>query len=86
MKRWLSAGLVLALFLPSSAGGRDEAIRDRWFIISLGGAKVGSYHQLTRPDGDDPALIRTTDEMTIVLNRLGSKVTMISNSDSRGVD
>ncbi|HEX2695477.1 MAG TPA: transglutaminase-like domain-containing protein [Acidobacteriota bacterium] len=83
MKRWLSTGLALALFLPLSAGAGEPGARDRWFIISLGGAKVGYYHQLTRADGDDPALVRTTDEMTIVLNRLGSKVTMSSTSDSR---
>lgn len=83
MKRWLSAGLALALFLPLTVGGSENGTRDRWFIISLGGAKVGCYHQLTRADGDDPALVRTTDEMTIVLNRLGSKVTMSSTSNSR---
>jgi transglutaminase-like putative cysteine protease len=83
MKRWLSTGLVLALFLPLSAGRGEQEARDRWYIISLGGAKVGSYHQQTRADGNDPALVRTTDEMMIVLNRLGSKVTMSSTSDSR---
>jgi transglutaminase-like putative cysteine protease len=83
IKRWLSAGLTLALFLPLSAGGGEQKARDRWFIISLGGAKVGYYHQLTRAAGDDPALVRTTDEMTIILNRLGSRVTMSSTSDSR---
>jgi hypothetical protein len=80
-KRFLP-GLALLFVLPLSAAGLEQAPRDRWFIISLGGAKVGYYHQLTRADGDDPALVRTTDEMTIVLNRLGSKVTMSSTSDS----
>ena len=81
-KRFLP-GLALLFVLLSPAAGREPAPRDRWFIISLGGAKVGYYHQLTQADGDDPALVRTTDEMTIVLNRLGSKVTMSSTSDSR---
>jgi transglutaminase-like putative cysteine protease len=80
-KRFLP-GLALLFVLPLSAAGREQAPRDRWFIISLGGAKVGYYHQLTRADGEDAALVRTTDEMTIVLNRLGSKVTMSSTSDS----
>jgi transglutaminase-like putative cysteine protease len=80
--KWLSPGLALMVFLPLSAPGREPAARDRWFIISLGGAKVGYYRQLTRADGDDAALTRTTDEMMIVLNRLGSKVTMSSTSES----
>jgi transglutaminase-like putative cysteine protease len=80
--KWLSSVLALMVFLPLSAHGREQAARDRWFIISLGGAKVGYYHQMTRADGDNLALVRTTDEMMIVLNRLGSKVTMSSTSDS----
>jgi hypothetical protein len=79
-KHRLSAGLVLALFLPLFATGGKPGARDRWFVISLGGAKVGFYHQATGPDEDDPALVRTTDDMMIVLNRLGSKVTMSSSS------
>ena len=81
--RGLSSVLALAVLLPSSAGAGELGARDRWFIISLGGAKVGYYHQLIWADGKDPTLVRTTDEMTIVLNRLGSKVTMSSTSDSR---
>ncbi len=83
LKPWLSTGLALALVLPLTAAGAEQGARDRWFIISLGGAKVGFYHQATRPDGDDPSLILTTDELMIVLNRLGSKVTMSSTSVSR---
>ncbi len=82
-KKWLAPALALMVFLPLPATGREPATGDRWFIISLGGAKVGSYHQLTRADGDNPALVRTTEEMTIVLNRLGAKLTMSSTSDSR---
>lgn len=81
--KWLAPALALMVFLPFSAPVREHALRDRWYLISIGGAKVGSYHQLTRADGDDPALVRTTEEMTIVLNRLGTKVTMSSTSDSR---
>jgi hypothetical protein len=80
--RWLSSVLAFAAILPPLAGIGEPWTQNRWYIISLGGAKVGYYHQLTRADGDDPALVRTTDEMTIVLNRLGSKVTMSSTSDS----
>ncbi len=81
--RRLSTGLILAMALPVFATGGEQGAPDRWFIISLGGAKVGFYHQIVGPDEDDPALIRTVDEMLIVLNRLGSKVTMSSNSVSR---
>lgn len=81
--RRLSSALAFAALLAPLAGAGEQGARDRWHIISLGGAKVGYYHQLTRPDGDDPSLVRTTDEMMIVLNRLGSKVTMSSTSDSR---
>jgi len=74
---------MFALFLPLTAAGGEQGARDRWFIVFLGGAKVGFYHEATRVDEDDPALIRTTDELMIVLNRLGSKVTMSSTSVSR---
>ncbi len=70
------------MVLPVFAAGGEQGAPDRWFTISLGGAKVGFYHQAVGPDEDDPALIRTVDEMSIVLNRLGSKVTMSSNSVS----
>jgi hypothetical protein len=82
VNRWLSTGLILAMAFPVFAAGGEQGTPDRWFIISLGGAKVGFYHQAVGPDGDDPALTRTVDEMLIVLNRLGSKVTMSSNSVS----
>lgn len=81
--RRLSSALAIGAILAPLAGAGEQGARDRWHIISLGGAKVGYYHQLTRPDGDDPSLVRTTDEMMIVLNRLGSKVTMSTTSDSR---
>ncbi len=80
--RRLSSALALAALLAPLAIAGGQAPRDRWFIISLGGAKVGYYHETTRADRDDPALIRTTDETLIVLNRLGSKVTMAMTSDS----
>jgi len=83
LKPWLSTALMFALFLPLTAAGGEQGARDRWFIVFLGGAKVGFYHEATRVDEDDPALIRTTDELMIVLNRLGSKVTMSSTSVSR---
>ena len=81
--RRLSSALALAALLAPLASAAGQAARDRWFVISLGGAKVGYYHEMTRIDADDPSLIRTTDETMIVLNRLGSKVTMSTTSDSR---
>ena len=80
--RRLPSVLAFAALLAPFAVAGGQGARDRWFIISLGDAKVGYYHEMTRADTDDPALIRTTDEMMIVLNRLGSKVTMSTTSDS----
>ena len=83
LKRCFAAALVLVTILFPIAAQEKAGARDLWFVISLAGSKVGFYHQSVRMVAGDPAPVRTDDEMLVVLNRLGAKVTMSSSSVSR---
>lgn len=76
------AVLALGAALCPLAAGREAAPRDRWYAITLGGTRVGYLRQWTRPDESRPSLVRTTDEMRIVLNRLGTRISLVSTSDA----
>lgn len=79
----LAAFLVLAaLWLrPSSA---QTPISERWYVLTIGGQKVGYVHEEIRAvEAGGAAFTDTLSEMKVTLNRLGHKVETEMRSSAR---
>ena len=69
---------MFLLYLATALGALHAA--DRWWEIRIAGQPTGYQHLTTENlDGGD---VRTTEEMVIVINRLGSKVEVKSKTQS----
>jgi len=75
---WL-VGLILFIFWPIASAGLAA---EEWYSVQLGGQKAGYMFQNTEQTerGGRPQF-RTVSETKIVLNRLGSRVEMLSSAE-----
>lgn len=71
------AAILLLLFASFSAAA---AASEQWYVVSIGGEPVGSLQETHTDEG---ASLRIESRMTMVLNRLGSRVEMATGVITR---
>lgn len=73
--------LALAAFLLSLPAALAEPARERWYVVSLGGVPAGSVREAVVTE--DGGAVRSTTELRLVLQRLGSRIEMTTSAASR---
>ena len=76
-KRLATALAAFLLSLPAAAADP----RDQWYVLSIGGTPAGSVREAVVTE--DGGAVRSTTELRMILQRLGSRIEMTTSAASR---